>query len=252
MNIALVIAFECNLKKSIGVLLEEINHVIKKFGSEVKIGRTHLQDATPISIEQEFSAYHEQINNCYQCLLRELEGLKFIAQGGTAVGTGLNTYEGFDVDVCKQIGTITSMQFLPSPNKCESIASHDRIMRFDGALNSLAVACFKIANDIRLLGSGPRCGFSELILPANEPGSSIMPGKTNPTQCEALTMISAQVMGNHQATTIGCSQGHLQVTIYMLTLVECFQANDICKCTPELEATRRRHKFLFRVLCAWN
>jgi len=180
----------------------------------VKIGRTHLQDATPLTLGQEFSGYAEQ---CDQGLAR-VEGvlprLVLLAQGGTAVGTGLNAPKGFDVAIAAEIAALTGLPFVTARSKFEALASNDTLVELSGALNTLAVSLTKIANDIRLLGSGPRSGLGELDLPANEPGSSIMPGKVNPTQCEMLTMVAAQVMGNHTAITIGGLQGHLELNVF--------------------------------------
>ncbi|RHW19032.1 class II fumarate hydratase [Sphingomonas gilva] len=180
----------------------------------VKIGRTHLQDATPLTLGQEFSGYAEQ---CDQGLAR-IEGvlprLARLAQGGTAVGTGLNAPAGFDVAVAAEIAALTGLPFLTAGSKFEALASNDTLVELSGALNTLAVSLTKIANDIRLLGSGPRSGLGELDLPANEPGSSIMPGKVNPTQCEMLTMVAAQVIGNHAAITVGGLQGHLELNVF--------------------------------------
>ncbi len=181
----------------------------------VKIGRTHLQDATPLTLGQEFSGYHAQLK-----LARTrtepfvLHALSKLAQGGTAVGTGLNAPPGFAEEIAAELSALTGFAFETAPNKFEALASNDTLVDFSGRLNSLAVALTKIANDIRLLGSGPRSGIGELVLPANEPGSSIMPGKVNPTQCEMLTMVAAQVIGNHQAVTVGGMQGHLELNVF--------------------------------------
>ena len=181
----------------------------------VKIGRTHLQDATPLTLGQEFSGYVAQLRLARTRTMPLVEhGLAKLAQGGTAVGTGLNTPPGFAEDVAAEIAVLTGLPFETAPNKFEALASHDTLVDFSGRLNSIAVAVTKIANDIRLLGSGPRSGLGELDLPANEPGSSIMPGKVNPTQCEMLTMVAAQVIGNHQAVTIGGLQGHLELNVF--------------------------------------
>ncbi|ALR21642.1 class II fumarate hydratase [Sphingobium baderi] len=181
----------------------------------VKIGRTHLQDATPLTLGQEFSGYVAQLRLARTRTMPLVEhGLTKLAQGGTAVGTGLNTPPGFAEDVAAEIAALTGLPFETAPNKFEALASHDTLVDFSGRLNSIAVAVTKIANDIRLLGSGPRSGLGELDLPANEPGSSIMPGKVNPTQCEMLTMVAAQVIGNHQAVTVGGLQGHLELNVF--------------------------------------
>jgi fumarate hydratase class II len=181
----------------------------------VKIGRTHLQDATPITLGQEFSGYANQVYRCGRRIEPALAaGTNRLAQGGTAVGTGLNAPEGFAGAVCQAIADITGHPFFPAENPFEALASNDPLVHLSGTLNTLAVALTKIANDIRLLGSGPRSGLGELELPANEPGSSIMPGKVNPTQCEMLTMVAAQVVGNHHAVTIGGLQGHLELNVF--------------------------------------
>ena len=181
----------------------------------VKIGRTHLQDATPLTLGQEFSGYYAQVRLARTRLAPLVEhGLSKLAQGGTAVGTGLNAPEGFGADIAAEIAAITGFPFETAPNKFEALGSHDTLVDFSGRLNTLAVALTKIANDMRLLGSGPRSGLGELELPANEPGSSIMPGKVNPTQAEMLTMVAAQVMGNHTAVTVGGLQGHLELNVF--------------------------------------
>lgn len=181
----------------------------------VKIGRTHLQDATPLTLGQEFSGYVAQLIACRARIEGALaHNICKLAQGGTAVGTGLNAPAGFDAAMAAELSRATGIAFAPAPNKFEALASNDGLVFFSGALNTLAVALTKIANDIRLLGSGPRAGLGELELPANEPGSSIMPGKVNPTQCEMLTMVAAQVIGNHQAVTVGGMQGHLELNVF--------------------------------------
>jgi fumarate hydratase class II len=180
----------------------------------VKIGRTHLQDATPLTLGQEFSGYAWQIESGIARVEAVLPRLHQLAQGGTAVGTGLNAPPGFAEDFAEEIARLTRLPFETAPNKFEALAAHDTLVELSGALNVIAVSLTKIANDIRLLGSGPRCGLGELRLPENEPGSSIMPGKVNPTQCESLTMVAAQVMGNHVAVTIGGLQGHLELNVF--------------------------------------
>jgi len=185
------------------------------WGGIVKIGRTHLQDATPLTLGQEFSGYAQMLSNCRERIAHAvMHDIMALAQGGTAVGTGLNAPEGFAEAVAAEIATIADLPFYTAPNKFEALASNDPLVHVSGSLNTLAVALTKIANDIRLLGSGPRSGLGELDLPANEPGSSIMPGKVNPTQCEMLTMVAAQVIGNHQAATIGGLQGHLELNVF--------------------------------------
>jgi len=181
----------------------------------VKIGRTHLQDATPLTLGDEFSGYYAQVRLARTRLVPLIEhGLSKLAQGGTAVGTGLNAPKDFGPAIAAELSDLTGFAFETAPNKFEALASNDTLVDFSGRLNSLAVALTKIANDIRLLGSGPRSGIGELMLPANEPGSSIMPGKVNPTQCEMLTMVAAQVIGNHQAVTVGGMQGHLELNVF--------------------------------------
>ena len=187
----------------------------RRWARIVKIGRTHLQDATPLTLGQEFSGYAHQIYRC-RCRIEQAvtHGMMLLAQGGTAVGTGLNAPENFDVAMAAKIAELTELPFRPATNKFEALASNDPLVDLSGCLNTLAVALSKIANDIRLLGSGPRSGIGELQLPANEPGSSIMPGKVNPTQAEMLTMVAAQVIGNHQAVTVGGLQGHLELNVF--------------------------------------
>jgi len=184
------------------------------FKDVVKIGRTHLMDATPLTVGQEFSGYVSQLNHGLKALKNTLEHLSELALGGTAVGTGMNTPKGYDVLVAKKIAEFTGLPFITAENKFEALASHDAIVESHGALKLLAVSLNKIANDIRMMASGPRSGIGELIIPANEPGSSIMPGKVNPTQAEALTMVCAQVMGNDVAITIGGTQGHYELNVF--------------------------------------
>ncbi len=184
------------------------------FKSVVKIGRTHLMDATPLSLGQEFSGYVSQLNHGLKALENTLSHLSELALGGTAVGTGLNTPKGYDVLVAKYIAEFTGLPFITAKNKFEALAAHDAIVETHGALKQLAVSLNKIANDIRMMASGPRSGIGEIKIPANEPGSSIMPGKVNPTQCEALTMVCAQVMGNDVAITIGGTQGHYELNVF--------------------------------------
>ncbi|MFN7029574.1 MAG: class II fumarate hydratase [Sphingopyxis sp.] len=185
------------------------------WGDIVKIGRTHLQDATPLTLGQEFSGYVAQLIACRARVEGALaHNINKLAQGGTAVGTGLNAPAGFDAAIAAELSRATGIAFEPARNKFEALASNDGLVFFSGALSTLAVALTKIANDIRLLGSGPRAGLGELDLPANEPGSSIMPGKVNPTQCEMLTMVAGQVIGNHQAVTVGGMQGHLELNVF--------------------------------------
>ncbi len=198
--------------------LKLLENTLKKksfeFKSIVKIGRTHLQDATPLTLGQEFSGYYEQIKKSIERVKFSLKDILFLAQGGTAVGTGLNTKKNFDKKIIREISKYCKIPFKPAPNKFSEIAAHDAIVSFSGALNSCAVALMKISNDIRFLGSGPRAGYGELILPENEPGSSIMPGKVNPTQCEAVTMVCVKVIGNHTGISIAGSHGHFELNVF--------------------------------------
>jgi fumarate hydratase, class II len=186
----------------------------EKFISVVKIGRTHLMDATPLTLGQEFSGYVSQLDHGLKALHNTLEHLSELALGGTAVGTGLNTPEGYSELVAKHIAEFTALPFITAPNKFEALAAHDAIVESHGALKQLAVSLNKIANDIRMMASGPRSGIGEITIPANEPGSSIMPGKVNPTQCEALTMVCAQVLGNDVAISVGGTQGHYELNVF--------------------------------------
>ena len=186
----------------------------EKFKSVVKIGRTHLMDATPLTLGQEFSGYVSQLDHGLKALHNTLEHLSELALGGTAVGTGLNTPKGYSELVAKYIAEFTALPFITAPNKFEALAAHDAIVESHGALKQLAVSLNKIANDIRMMASGPRSGIGEITIPANEPGSSIMPGKVNPTQCEALTMVCAQVLGNDVAISVGGTQGHYELNVF--------------------------------------
>ena len=187
---------------------------VRQFDGIIKIGRTHTQDATPLTLSQEFSGYTHQVAMGIARVKSALGRIYELAQGGTAVGTGLNTTKGWDTMVAANMAEITSLPFVTAPNKFEALAAHDAMVEMSGALKTVAVSLFKIANDIRLLGSGPRCGLGELVLPENEPGSSIMPGKVNPTQCEALTQVCAHVMGNDAAVGFAGSQGHFELNVY--------------------------------------
>ncbi|MHB9881094.1 class II fumarate hydratase [Pacificimonas sp. ICDLI1SI03] len=186
----------------------------EEFADIVKIGRTHMQDATPVTLGQEFGGYARMIEDGIARIEATLPRVYRLAQGGTAVGTGLNAPKGFAEDFAAQVAELTGLPFETAPNKFEALATHDTMVELSGALNVLAVSLNKIANDLRLLGSGPRSGLGELQLPENEPGSSIMPGKVNPTQCEALTMVAAQVMGNHTTVTVGGAQGHMELNVF--------------------------------------
>ena len=192
---------------------------IDEFGDIKKIGRTHLMDATPLTLGEELSGHQSQIIHGVECLKNAMKHLMELPVGGTAVGNGLNTPEGYDRLALSYINKFTGLQFVNAPNKFEAMASHDSVVEVSGALKRLAVSLMKIANDIRLLSSGPRCGIGELTIPANEPGSSIMPGKVNPTQCEALTMVCCQVIGNDTAMTCGGFQGHLDLNVFMPLMV---------------------------------
>jgi fumarate hydratase class II len=214
MHIAAAMELHKQLFPALKIFADTLALKVEAFKNIIKIGRTHLQDATPLTVAQEFSAFHRQIQLNQERLQDILPRLYQLAQGGTAVGTGLNSPAHFAEDFAQEMAQDTGYPFTSSPNKFESLASHDTLIELSGLLNTLAVSCTKIANDIRLLGSGPRCGLEELSLPENEPGSSIMPGKVNPTQAEALTMVCAQVMGNHFATTVGGMQGHLQLNVF--------------------------------------
>lgn len=214
MHIAALVAVKEKLIPSLNLLKKEFEGFIKQYGHLIKIGRTHLQDATPLTLGQEFSGYVAQIEGNLRRLNSCLPDISALAQGGTAVGTGLNTPKGFDKAIAMEISKLTGHEFKTADNKFEALATHDSLAFLSGILNTIAVSMMKIANDVRFLGSGPRSGLGELILPANEPGSSIMPGKVNPTQCEALTMVSAQVMGNHVAVSVGASQGFFELNVF--------------------------------------
>lgn len=219
MHIAAVIEVCDHLIPDLKYLRNSINKKAKEFKDIVKIGRTHLQDATPLTLGQEFSGYVTQLDFGMARIKSCLKHLYYVAQGGTAVGTGLNTKLGFDKKFATKLAEVTGKPFITAPNKFEALASNDAIVEASGALNVIAVSLMKIANDIRLLGSGPRSGFGELSLPENEPGSSIMPGKVNPTQCEALTMVCAQVMGNNVAISIAGSNGHLELNVFKPVMI---------------------------------
>ncbi len=214
MHIATAITARDVLLPGLIKLEKELLKKVKDFDGIVKIGRTHTQDATPLTLSQEFSGYAHQISMGIKRIKKSLEEIYEIAQGGTAVGTGLNTTYGWDKTVAANIAKITGLPFVTAPNKFEALAGHDAIVEISGSLKTLAASLFKIANDIRFLGSGPRSGLGELILPENEPGSSIMPGKVNPTQCEALTQVCAHVFGNDAAIGFAGSQGHFELNVY--------------------------------------
>lgn len=195
-------------------LRNALNDKSHAFDAIIKIGRTHLQDATPLTLGQEFSGYVAMLDGAIRRVEAVLPPLYALAQGGTAVGTGLNAKPGFAERFAEEVASITALPFVTAPNKFEALATHDAMVEAHGALNSVATSLFKIASDIRLLGSGPRSGLGELMLPENEPGSSIMPGKVNPTQCEAMTMLCAQVMGNNVAVTVGGANGHMELNVF--------------------------------------
>jgi len=215
LHVAAALAVHQRLYPALDAMLADLLGKTAAWDDIVKIGRTHLQDATPLTLGQEFSGYAAQLIACRKRLEGAVTGgMMKLAQGGTAVGTGLNAAPGFAEDIAAEIARLTGLPFVTAPNKFEALASNDALVHLSGTLGTLAVALGKIANDIRLLGSGPRAGIGELILPENEPGSSIMPGKVNPTQAEMLTMVAAQVIGNHQAVTIGGLQGHLELNVF--------------------------------------
>ena len=214
MHIATAMTAEKVLLPGLQKLHKALLAKIEAFEGIIKIGRTHTQDATPLTLSQEFSGYAHQVAMAIKRIKTSLTDIHELAQGGTAVGTGLNTKQGWDVLVVRNMAKITGLPFVTAPNKFEALAAHDAMVEISGSLKTAAASLFKIANDIRLLGSGPRCGLGELILPENEPGSSIMPGKVNPTQCEALTQVCAQVFGNDAAIGFAGSQGHFELNVY--------------------------------------
>ena len=214
MHIAIAIETKNRLLPSLELLNKELKKKVSQFKNIVKVGRTHLQDATPLSLGQEFSGYQSQLENCIVRIKSALNEIYYLAQGGTAVGTGINSKKGFDRKVIDEIKKITKLPFKPTKNKFAALAAHDEIVNFSGTLNTAAVSLMKIANDIRFLGSGPRAGYGEIILPANEPGSSIMPGKVNPTQSEAVTMVCVKVIGNHNGITMAGSHGHFELNVF--------------------------------------
>jgi fumarate hydratase class II len=221
MHIAAAMSINADLIPALSELLLALRKKEREFAHIVKIGRTHTQDATPLTLGQEFSGYAAQVESGIARLRIAVKELYPLAQGGTAVGTGLNSKPKFAKLFAKHVAKITRLPFTSAPNKFEALASHDAYVFVHGAINSMATGLFKIANDIRLLGSGPRSGLGELILPENEPGSSIMPGKVNPTQCEAMTMVCCQVFGNHTTITVAGSQGHFELNVYKPVLAYC-------------------------------
>ena len=219
MHIAAVEQVHHELIPALQRLHAALDSKAKDFADIIKIGRTHLQDATPLTLGQEFSGYARQIENGIVRIRGCMPHLLELAQGGTAVGTGINSKRGFAEGFAAAVAEITALPFVTAPNKFEALAAHDALVEASGALNVLAVSLMKIANDLRLLGSGPRCGIGEISLPANEPGSSIMPGKVNPTQCEAMTMVCAQVMGNHTTVTVAGSNGHFELNVFKPVII---------------------------------
>ena len=254
MHMAIAIEAIEKLLPSLNLLNFQLKKKSKEFNKIVKIGRTHLQDATPLTLGQEFSGYHFQLTKSIERIKKSLEEIYFLAQGGTAVGTGLNTKKGFDKKIVSEIKKITKLPFKPSPNKFASLAAHDSIVNFSGTMNTTAVCLMKIANDIRFLGSGPRAGYGELILPENEPGSSIMPGKVNPTQCEAVTMVCVKVIGNHNGITMAGSHGHFELNVFKPLIIHnilqsIYIMSDSAKsfakyCVSGLKADKKRIKEL--------
>lgn len=219
MHIAAVLDFEESLVPALSDLRDALAKKAKQFEHVIKIGRTHLQDATPLTLGQEFSGYVHQLDLGLVRVKSALPHLRALAQGGTAVGTGLNTFKGFDTMIADEVSKMTGHDFYTAPNKFEALAAHDAVVEAHGQLNTLAASLYKIAQDIRFLASGPRCGLAELKLPENEPGSSIMPGKVNPTQCESMTMLCTQVFGNNAATTFAGSQGNFELNVFKPVMI---------------------------------
>ncbi|MGB0934449.1 MAG: class II fumarate hydratase [Alphaproteobacteria bacterium] len=219
MHIATAISTHQSLLPAMQKLLNALDAKKRAFDNIIKVGRTHLQDATPMTLGQEFSGFAMQMIHGIERVNAVLPRVYALAQGGTAVGTGINSHPDFARKFAAEVSAITDLPFTTAENKFEALASNDALVEFSGVLNTIAVSIMKIANDIRLLGGGPRCGLGELVLPANEPGSSIMPGKVNPTQCEAITMVAAQVMGNHTAVTVAGSHGHLQLNVFKPVII---------------------------------
>lgn len=219
MNIAVAIGVKNTLIPVIKELRDGLNAKAKKWKGIVKLGRTHLQDATPLTLGQEFSGYVSMLDDNMKDLEYALKQVYELTLGGTAVGTGINTFEGFDKEVAKEIAKLTKLPFITAPNKFAAQGAHNALVQMSGSLKTLAVSLYKIANDIRLLSCGPRSGFYELIIPSNEPGSSIMPGKINPTQCEALAMVAVQVMANDVAVAFGGASGYLEMNVYKPLMV---------------------------------
>ena len=254
MHIAIAVKTRDKLLPSLKLLEKELGKKVKEFNKIVKLGRTHLQDATPLTLGQEFSGYQFQLKESIKRIEIALKEIYYLAQGGTAVGTGLNTRKHFDKKIVREISKITKLPFKVSPNKFAALATHDPIVNFSGAMNTAAVCLMKIANDIRFLGSGPRAGYGELILPSNEPGSSIMPGKVNPTQSEAVTMVCVKVIGNHNGITMAGSHGHFELNVFKpLIIHNILQSIEIMAdstktfslyCVKGIKADKKRIKYL--------
>ena len=254
MHIAIAIKTKEKLLPSLKLLEKQLANKSREFKNIVKVGRTHLQDATPLTLGQEFSGYQSQLKKCIARIENALKEIYYLAQGGTAVGTGLNTRKNFDKKIVREISRITKLPFKPATNKFAALAAHDEIVNFSGTLNTTAVCLMKIANDIRFLGSGPRAGYGELILPSNEPGSSIMPGKVNPTQSEAVTMVCVKVIGNHNGITMAGSHGHFELNVFKpLIIHNVLQSIEIMSdsaktfsmyCVKGIKADKKRIKYL--------
>ncbi|KAI8092544.1 fumarate hydratase [Halteromyces radiatus] len=250
MHIAAIIQVNSKLLPALHTLRDALDAKAKEFESIIKIGRTHLQDATPLTLGQEFSGYAQQVTFGIQRVEGTLERLSYLAQGGTAVGTGLNTRKGFDVKFANKVSELTGYSFKTAINKFEALACNDALVEAHGALNVIAVSLMKIANDIRYLGSGPRCGYSELELKPTEPGSSIMPGKVNPTMCEAVTMVCTQVMGNNTTVSIAGSNGQFELNVFKPVIIKNYLQSvqilsDVCKtftknCVVDIKANKER------------
>ena len=254
MHISIAIKTRDKLLPSLKLLEREIGKKVKEFNKIVKLGRTHLQDATPLTLGQEFSGYQFQLKESIKRIENALDEIYFLAQGGTAVGTGLNTRKNFDKQIVREISKITKLPFKVTPKKFAALAAHDPIVNFSGTMNTDAVCLMKIANDIRFLGSGPRAGYGELILPSNEPGSSIMPGKVNPTQSEAVTMVCVKVIGNHNGITMAGSHGHFELNVFKpLIIHNILQSIEIMAdsaktfalyCVKGIKADKKKIKYL--------
>lgn len=254
MHVAIAVNCHAKLIPSLEKLLHELQTKAEKFKNIIKIGRTHTQDATPVTLGQEFSGYARQVELGIERIKTSLTGVLELANGGTAVGTGLNSFVGYDSDVCQELERLTGVKFIPAKNKFEALAANDALTNFHGSLVTLATALHKIANDIRFLGSGPRSGLGELSLPENEPGSSIMPGKVNPTQCEAMTMVAAQVVGNNAAILFANASGHFELNVYRpamirnvlhsMNLIADVSVSFVDNCLNGLQANEKRIKEL--------